>query len=304
MSSVEFPISLGGDGSSVSDGTDTDTTLRFGGHRTRFVAALIQFVAVALYVVGVCANAVSAILGGANITGTSATSLTIGTGTKNFTTQTGKAFVPGMPIFLASTVAPTDQMAGILTAYDSGTGAATANITTISGSGTLASWHVGPGSPSLTQGWQQVGADQVVTVAVAAVDLNGTGGGLNLLPGAELYIEIVGHSHAVDTQALQLQTSIDGTTFSTAKAISASLASASLYDGAIHIPHAKVEKMLGVCSLDAANTGVKIDNSADSTSGTGTKTFVIHRHTALHTLRLKAASGNIDAGTFRLYQKV
>lgn len=300
MTEVTFPESLGGDGSTVSDDADPDTGLRNGGHRTRFVAALVQIVAICARVVSVCQNAVSAVLGAANMTGTSTTSLTIGTGSKAFTAQTGKAFVPGMPFFLANQADATQQMSGVLTAYDSGTGAASANITQTSGSGTFASWHVGPGAPALVAGWQQVGSDHVVSSPVAAVDLSG----LNLLPGAEIYIEIDGLSFATDTQALQLQTSVDGSTFSTAKSISANLASASSYDGAIHIPHAKASKMLAVCSLDLANTGVRIDNTVDSTSGTGTKTFVIHRGETFHTLRLKAATGNIDAGTVRLYQKV
>lgn len=51
MASVTFSPSVGGDGSTVTDDANATTGLANGGHRTRFVPALAQVVAVAEYVV-------------------------------------------------------------------------------------------------------------------------------------------------------------------------------------------------------------------------------------------------------------
>lgn len=51
MSSVTFPVAVGGDGSTVTDDDNASTGLANGGHRTRFVPALAQVVAVAENVV-------------------------------------------------------------------------------------------------------------------------------------------------------------------------------------------------------------------------------------------------------------
>lgn len=75
--------------------------------------------------------------------GNSATSLTVGTGSKGFTTQTGKAWVPGQGFFLASTASPLNWMSGILTAYNSGNGAAILEVDTVGGSGTFGAWNCG-----------------------------------------------------------------------------------------------------------------------------------------------------------------
>lgn len=47
MASVTFSVSVGGDGSTVTDDANASTGLANGGHRTRFVPALSQVVAVA-----------------------------------------------------------------------------------------------------------------------------------------------------------------------------------------------------------------------------------------------------------------
>jgi hypothetical protein len=48
MASVTFSTTVGGDGSTVTDDSNAGTGLAAGGHRTRFVPALAQAVAVAL----------------------------------------------------------------------------------------------------------------------------------------------------------------------------------------------------------------------------------------------------------------
>lgn len=73
---------------------------------------------------------------------TSTTNLTIGTGTKNLTIETGKGFTAGQAIIVAETATPANYMAGQVTSYNSGTGALVLNSTVIGGSGTASAWSV------------------------------------------------------------------------------------------------------------------------------------------------------------------
>lgn len=78
--------------------------------------------------------------------GTSTTSVAIGTGSKSFTTQTGKVWAVGTPLRVANTASPSTQfMDGVVTSYNSGTGALVVNVVGITGTGTLATWTISPG---------------------------------------------------------------------------------------------------------------------------------------------------------------
>lgn len=85
-------------------------------------------------------NALSSVID-ASLTSTSTTSLTIGTGSKTLTVQTGLGYVIGYPLRIANTADPTNFMDGIVTAYNTGTGSLTVNVLSFGGSGTLASWN-------------------------------------------------------------------------------------------------------------------------------------------------------------------
>jgi len=144
MSLVTFSTSVGGDGSTVTDDDNATTGLKEGGWKTRFVPALAQEVAVAAYVV----NAALTVLGGATTNSTSTTSLAIGTGSKSLTlVESGKAYAIGQYVLAASTVSPSNYMIGQVTAF-SGT-SLVINVTSVNGSGTLASWTISvTGAPS------------------------------------------------------------------------------------------------------------------------------------------------------------
>lgn len=157
MTAVTFPLALGGDGSIVTDDSSPITGLANGGHRTRFVPALAQVVAVAngavsqsaasVAAAGAQANAAAAsaatATSAAGTNATSTTSLTIATGAQTLTVQTGKAIVPGMQVVIANTAAPAAQlMRGTVTAYNSGTGALSVTVDFVLGSGTVATWTV------------------------------------------------------------------------------------------------------------------------------------------------------------------
>jgi hypothetical protein len=115
------------------------------------------------------ANSAASALNAPGTSATSVTSLTVALGTQSLTIQTGKAYVAGQTIVIASSATPTTQMIGVITSYTSGTGALVATITTIAGSGTLASWNValsGPkGSAATTALNRQTSATSITLTA-------------------------------------------------------------------------------------------------------------------------------------------
>jgi len=83
---------------------------------------------------------------GQAITGTSVTSLAVGTGSKTLTTGTDKGFIPGMEVVIAYTTTPSNRMIGTVTSYDATTGVLVVNVTSAQGSGTYVAWAIGPTS--------------------------------------------------------------------------------------------------------------------------------------------------------------
>ena len=77
------------------------------------------------------------------LVGSSSTSLTPGAGNKNFTMETGRAFVPGMYLVATSTGTPSAKMAGYVTSYNGGTGALVINVDAFGGTGAHADWVIG-----------------------------------------------------------------------------------------------------------------------------------------------------------------
>lgn len=72
---------------------------------------------------------------------TSTTSLTIGTGAKTLSVQSGLAYTAGAQVLISYTTAPaSDNMYGTVTSYSGTT--LVVNITTVTGSGTFATWTV------------------------------------------------------------------------------------------------------------------------------------------------------------------
>lgn len=83
-------------------------------------------------------------------TSVSTTSTVIGTGAKTLTAETGKAWVVGTTLIIASSANPANYMAGQVTSYNSSTGLLQINVTQSGGSGTFASWVISISAPSMT----------------------------------------------------------------------------------------------------------------------------------------------------------
>src|SRR5215831_10440073 len=99
----------------------------------------------------------------------SSTSLTIAGGSQSFVTQSNLAYTPGARVRLSSSGSGA-YMEGLVTAYNSSTGAMTVSVDTASGSGSHTDWNINaagnvgpagmftisdtpPASPSVGQGW-------------------------------------------------------------------------------------------------------------------------------------------------------
>lgn len=116
----------------------TDDSVTFNSRAFAHVEALSTFTSE----LNAYAAALPAAITGTDFSATSTTSLTVGTGSKSLTIQTGKQFQIGQPVRIADTGTPTNYMDGQVTAYNSGTGAMTVNVTATGGSGTIAAWTV------------------------------------------------------------------------------------------------------------------------------------------------------------------
>lgn len=118
-------------------------------------------------------------LNGPGTTATTANSTALATGSKSWTIQTGKSIVPGMTVRLADSSTGASWFQGEVTAYNSGTGALTVNVTSITGTGTPAnlSLSLAPsGGASLTTnnfvGAQNFAAGVTMDIPVTLWDLD------------------------------------------------------------------------------------------------------------------------------------
>jgi hypothetical protein len=85
-------------------------------------------------------NDFGAALNNLSTSSTSTSSVAIGTGTKNFTVETGKSYFVGMSLKIANSA--TNYMVGEIISYDAATGALSVNVVKTNGSGTLSSWVI------------------------------------------------------------------------------------------------------------------------------------------------------------------
>ena len=133
-------------GNTYSDDGSSAKDMLNGGHRQWFFPLVSDVVVTAADVAADAAqaaiDAANAANGAAATRGTSTTSLTVAAGIQNLTTQSGKQFVSGNYVTISRASAPTTLMHGVVTAYNSSTGALTVDVTTIAGSGTFTDWTI------------------------------------------------------------------------------------------------------------------------------------------------------------------
>jgi hypothetical protein len=145
---------VGGSGGAYTDDGNPTTGLDNGGHRVRLVPMFTEIVNIATFMKNLLNAAVASASASAatavNAPGTSSTSttsLTVGIASVTFNTQAGKAYAIGQFVVIADTGTPANFMVGQVTAYNSGTGAMTVNVTVIGGSGTFTTWTISLTAP-------------------------------------------------------------------------------------------------------------------------------------------------------------
>jgi hypothetical protein len=132
--------------------------------------------------VAAAASAASA-LAAPGTNATSATSLTIGVGSKSLTLdQTGKAFTLGQRVSIAITATPTNRMSGVITAFNSSSGAMTVSVDYVpaGASGSASAWTLGldaqpGGSVAGFTGVRTLAATDVVAISDMGKVLRATG---------------------------------------------------------------------------------------------------------------------------------
>jgi len=185
--SFQFPVSLGGNGYYYSDGTGGNGSagspygLANGGHRTHWAVCVSQTIimcnsaasnasAAAASAAAAAASAASA-AGAPGTQATSTTSMTLGSGSKSLTIQTGKLLLPNMWVVVYRTSDPTKFEFGPITGYNSGTGALTYTVvaSNVTGSGTFSDWTIAHVGPQGLAGISGIAPSSAKTASFAAV---------------------------------------------------------------------------------------------------------------------------------------
>jgi hypothetical protein len=138
--SVTFSTDLGGSGDTYSDGTGVGGMAQ-GGHRLYFFPMMQDYIAVAAHTESNAQLAADYAASAANAPGTNATtatSVTVSTGSKNITlSQTNKQYSKGQRINIASSANALNSVSGVITAFTSSDGTMTVNVDGTSGSGSF-----------------------------------------------------------------------------------------------------------------------------------------------------------------------
>lgn len=176
---------VGGTGATYTDDRDPQTGLADYGYVTRLIPMFASIIAIANWVkarateiAGYAASALNA----PGTLSTSTTSLTIGTGSRTLTIQTGKALAKGQTVVIANTASPGNQMLGYITDYNSTTGVLQVEVQSVQGSGTASTWTVSLAATSaggvptnrtvsaggIATGGGDLSANRTITVTAAA----------------------------------------------------------------------------------------------------------------------------------------
>ncbi|URI15922.1 hypothetical protein [Brevundimonas albigilva] len=112
------------------------------------------------------ADEIENIVANAGYVGTSTSTVTLGTGSKSFTTQADLAYIPGVYVAVVDSTAPTvNSMIGVVTAYNGDTGALTINSLLSKGTGDVSTWAISLSGPP--------GSDATVTKSAVEAAVGG-----------------------------------------------------------------------------------------------------------------------------------
>lgn len=97
------------------------------------------------------------------VAATSATSLTVGTGTKSFVTQTGLGFVAGQYVLVWVTADDDTWMSGQVVSYNASSGEMSVDVSLTNGSGSYSAWSIAQSGPVSVPDAVRYGASQSLT---------------------------------------------------------------------------------------------------------------------------------------------
>jgi hypothetical protein len=217
-------------------------------------------------------------LGTGSTNSNSVTSNTIGTGSKSFTVDTGKAYFAGQSLTIARTSAPTNRMFAVVDSYNSGTGALVVTSQAFEGSGTFTDWTITLGFNGVISDGQipnsaKTDKIQPITASVAANALT-----ITLNPTTLDFRDATLGSGTVNTRTVSAAISVvvsSGSTLGTVNAVQNRLAVLAI-DNAGTVELAVVNLAGGV-NLD--ETGV-ISTTAEGGAGGADSATVIYSTTA------------------------
>jgi hypothetical protein len=153
-------------------------------------------------------NSATSALNAPGTNATSTNSLTIGTGNKTLTIQTGKAFSIGQRVVIAYSTTPTISMTGVITTHNSGTGSLTVSIESTSGAGTYTAWTVSLSATAgvLTVNGQSGHITDIATKAGTETLTNKTISSSNVLQNVQVISAntdaLVGNSYVMTTNLI------------------------------------------------------------------------------------------------------
>lgn len=161
-------------GNAYSDDGTQSRDMRFGGHQqwllpmlqdamTEVEAATDAAVSADSSADAAAASAVSAANYAAGLNATSTSANDIGTGSKTWTTQTGKQFGVGGYVQIIRQSDTTMWMIGQVTAYNTGTGSITVNVEDSNGSGNYSGWDIRVSGKRGAQGIQGISGAGIPT---------------------------------------------------------------------------------------------------------------------------------------------
>ena len=190
---------------------------------------------------------------GIDYNGTSTTSLTVGTGNKTLTTQTGKNFQIGQSVRVASTASPSNYMDGQVTAYDSSTGAMTVAVASVGGSGTLAAWTISlavtAGSYVTLAGSETLTNKTLTTPVLSATAAGTTAGQIGYSGGAVTFGDGTATRTLVTTNTTQALTNKTFDTASNTLKVNGNTVTASAGTATLTLPNA-TDTLVGRATTD------------------------------------------------------